>query len=178
MRVNKNKLTVTQMTDRYTGGSTLEEISQVAGVTKQRIQQILAKHGIRRCHGGAWVRESKTERREKQKLAARDARCQRRWGITLTEWVSIRAAHGPSPFLRFYQQLYNASRRSIPFLLTFREWWSIWQESGRWPERGRIGDLHRYVMARIGDAGPYAIGNVRIVTQSENMIEYHVKRGA
>ncbi len=63
----------------------------------------------------------------------------------------------------------NARQRDIAFLLTFDEWWSIWNASGKWEQRGaRKG---HYVMARLGDAGPYAVGNVRICTHAENNAE-------
>lgn len=65
----------------------------------------------------------------------------------------------------------NAKRRGIPWELTYEEWLRIWQESGRLGERGpRLGC---YVMARYGDKGPYKVGNVRIVTSSENHREAH-----
>jgi hypothetical protein len=60
----------------------------------------------------------------------------------------------------------GAKRRGIPFLLTFEKWWSIWQDSGKWEMRG----IRRgcYVMARFGDVGPYAVGNVSIVPHEAN----------
>jgi hypothetical protein len=65
----------------------------------------------------------------------------------------------------------GAKRRDIPFLFTFEEWLAIWTDSGKWSQRGnRAG---RYVMARYGDVGPYAIGNVRICTVEENISEGH-----
>lgn len=45
------------------------------------------------------------------------------------------------------------------------EWWTIWQMSGRWEERGRG---HGYMMCRKGDVGPYALGNVVIATGDFN----------
>jgi len=63
----------------------------------------------------------------------------------------------------------NAKHRGIPFLLTFDEWWSIWEASGHWHERGPRG-LH-YVMARPNDIGGYEVGNVYIITRAENTRE-------
>jgi hypothetical protein len=65
----------------------------------------------------------------------------------------------------------NAKWRGVAFLLTFDEWWGIWNASGKWEQRGR--QTGRYVMARFGDAGPYAMGNVRICTSQENNSEGH-----
>jgi hypothetical protein len=71
--------------------------------------------------------------------------------------------------LAYNRHIGNARQRGVPFLLTFEEWWRIWDASGKWEQRGaRKG---HYVMARFGDAGPYTVGNVRICTHSENNAE-------
>lgn len=63
--------------------------------------------------------------------------------------------------LRFREHRLNAKGRSIPFLLTYKEWSTIWERSGHWHERGCY--RGQYVMARYNDIGPYAVGNVEIV---------------
>ena len=68
----------------------------------------------------------------------------------------------------------SAARRGIPFLLTFNEWVLIWTDSGKREQRGRFSA--EYCMARHGDSGPYAIGNVRICTNKENAIERNTAR--
>jgi hypothetical protein len=67
----------------------------------------------------------------------------------------------------FYKQRWHAKRRGIPFLLTLEEWVMLWKDSGKWELRGR--SKGQYVMARVGDQGPYAVGNVYICTTSENI---------
>lgn len=70
---------------------------------------------------------------------------------------------------KFKNQRSGATWRGISFELTFEEWLNIWVDSGHLHERGpRKG---QYVMARFGDKGPYAIGNVRIITVEENNAE-------
>lgn len=67
----------------------------------------------------------------------------------------------------------HAQGRGIAFEFTFDEWWQIWESSGRWAERGiRRG---QYVMARFGDQGAYAIGNVEIITCGENINQPQVR---
>ena len=61
------------------------------------------------------------------------------------------------------------TQRGIEFTLTFQEWWDIWQQSGKWEERGR--KKGQYVMSRYGDTGPYAVGNVFIQTHTDNSKE-------
>ena len=69
-----------------------------------------------------------------------------------------------SPYGRYVAQRAAAKSRNIPFLLTFDEWWEIWEP--HWEHRGR--KLGQRVMARNGDTGPYAVGNVSIVTNVQN----------
>jgi hypothetical protein len=70
----------------------------------------------------------------------------------------------------FKSQRSSAAKRGIQFLLTFDEWWIIWNASGKWEQRGRL--KGQYVMARFGDSGPYVATNVRICTKEENYAEY------
>ncbi len=71
-------------------------------------------------------------------------------------------------FIRLkYKQHENAAKaRGIPFLLTFEEWWDIWQASGKWDQRGRRGG--EYCMARLHDRGGYERDNVKICLTDEN----------
>lgn len=69
----------------------------------------------------------------------------------------------------FLTQRGDAKRRGIPFLLTFEEWLAIWIESGKLDQRGKFAG--QYVMARYGDIGPYATGNVRICSFGDNVRE-------
>lgn len=79
-----------------------------------------------------------------------------------------------SPKHQFYIHRYSALK-SVGFELTFEEWLKIWMDSGHWHERGRGKD--RYVMARFGDKGPYKVGNVKIITLSENTTEGQLGHG-
>lgn len=53
--------------------------------------------------------------------------------------------------------------------LTFDEWCYIWDQSGKWEERGR--GIGKYCMSRKNDIGHYEIGNVQIKLFSENTSE-------
>jgi len=68
--------------------------------------------------------------------------------------------------LCFHIQRCNAERRNHEWLLTFEQWWAVWEASDHWHERGRRPD--QYCMARDGDEGPYAMDNVSIITNREN----------
>lgn len=78
-------------------------------------------------------------------------------------------AYQSSPWGRYVAHRANATRREIPFLLTFDEWLAVWRESGHFDERGNGGD--RYAMCRYGDAGAYEVGNVYIATNRQNIMD-------
>ena len=72
--------------------------------------------------------------------------------------------------LRKYQKSKNQAKyRGIDFHLTFEEWLDIWQKSGFYDKRG-VG-RGSYVMSRYNDIGPYAVGNVFIQTNAQNVID-------
>lgn len=69
-------------------------------------------------------------------------------------------------YKKYTDQKSKAKCRGIEFKLTFEEWWDIWQQSGKWDQRGiRKG---QYVMSRYKDQGAYEIGNVHIQTVGDN----------
>lgn len=82
------------------------------------------------------------------------------------EWLAYQRAWFKTPKGRYHQHKGKATARGIPFLLTFEEWWDIWQSSGRWEQRGKRAD--QYCMARFGDKGAYERSNVRICPVGEN----------
>jgi hypothetical protein len=71
--------------------------------------------------------------------------------------------------MKYLEHKRRAGLRGILFSLTFDEWSAIWRESGRFDEMGHCG--HQYCMARNGDKGAYELGNVRIISCSENNTE-------
>src|SRR5688572_26084725 len=95
--------------------------------------------------------------------------CLAQWGCTVDQWRELDAigrtmvANGrtklTTPVGAFARQRSAARSRGVGFNLTLQEWWNIWQDSGKWNER-RTGS--GYVMCRVGDSGPYAVGNVFI----------------
>lgn len=78
--------------------------------------------------------------------------------------------YAQSPRGKFSQHKKNAKVRGIPFELTFVEWLRVWVESGHFDERSNK-TADGYVMARRGDRGPYAVGNVEIVAHRINVAE-------
>ena len=69
-----------------------------------------------------------------------------------------------TPVFKYHVHKNGAKKRGIGFLLTFEEWWSIWEPL--WDNRGKAKDS--LVMCRYGDTGPYSKDNVYIDTYSNN----------
>ena len=78
-----------------------------------------------------------------------------------------KSKHALLPRSRYTQQKSHARSRGIGFELTFEQWWSIWQESEKWVQRGKA--VGCFCMARNGDVGAYEIGNVAIVEVGANL---------
>ena len=72
-----------------------------------------------------------------------------------------------SSLKKFRDHRAMAKRRGIEFNLTHEQWWDLWEQSGKWNERGI--KRGQYVMSRKNDIGAYEIGNVFIQTQNQNM---------
>lgn len=73
----------------------------------------------------------------------------------------------------FSAQKRKAKQRGIKWELSFDEWWKVWEESGKWNQRGVDG----YAMCRNGDSGSYSMDNVRIDTFKNNSLENYLIMG-
>lgn len=78
--------------------------------------------------------------------------------------------YAKSPKGKYAYQKYKAKKRGIEFLLTFEQWLDIWLKSGHMDERGTLHNKH-YVMSRHKDKGPYAVGNVEIISHGANVAD-------
>jgi hypothetical protein len=143
----------------YRDGKTLEEIGGVYGISRERVRQLLSRRGLSRRDGGQSVRAS---RRAFKIAETSNARSLQQWGCSWDQYCSIRGK--PSRAWCLHRR--NARVRGIGFELTLWQWWTIWRDSGRWPERGH--GAEKYAMCRFNDVGPYAVGNVYIATNSQN----------
>lgn len=147
----------------YAAGMTLEKIGQRYGVTRERIRQILKKYGITSQDGGA---RKLAEIKNEKKAAARDSRYRAKHGIDFATYSEIKRAGG---VIAYRTQKANAYKRDIPFRISLADFWRIWQESGKWAERGR--GKGKYCLARYNDSGAYEVGNVWVCSFSENCRE-------
>lgn len=160
--------------ERYKKGETLHAIGQYYGVSRERIRQIMKPYGITREHGGKttqlFINSSAKLDIKRKSLEKRERKCQKYYGCSLEYRDSLGHPRDKSSAThKFKTQKNSAKSRGIEWNLTLKEWWDIWQEDGKWENRG-IGS-GKYVMARICDLGSYSIGNVQIITHNENSVE-------
>lgn len=146
----------------YKSGSTQTAISKRFGVSKSLIQQILKANGVRSDEGGRAEAKRKTHyKKEREHI--------KKYGCTKTQLDSIREAKkqgSHDPLTLFKSQQRHAMRRGVEWNLKFWEWWTIWDESGRWNERGR--GVGKFCMCRKGDSGAYEASNVYIASVVHN----------
>ena len=157
--------THTRIIAAYQQGNTMAAIGVELGISGERVRQILKEYGI-----VGVPRVSRQSERREAAQKRKEARVARLWGLSWADYRQLCDKYGTSesatsPFRKYMYQRKNANRRKIKWVLTFAEWWGIWQASGKWNARGR-GD--GYCMARFGDKGPYKVGNVEIIPTKEN----------
>jgi len=168
---------IDDMIYEYKHGSTLQEIGDKHGLTRERVRQLIKKNGEQDILGGASLKAifkmipkavAKKQRMEQRKFDV--------YGCSVDMFQKInfpfKVSDRNSPARKYLTHKKSSNRRGIEFNLTLVQWWEIWQESGHWEERGRG---KGYCMTRIGDTGPYEIGNVEIKTIGQNFSDSFLK---
>jgi hypothetical protein len=160
---------VKQMAALYQSGKTLQEIGTQYGLTRERVRQLITRHcGMRARNGGQ--HKVAVDKRAKFE-AKRNAASLKRWGCNFDQYVKLRDMQKPTR--AFAAQKQNAKKRGIAWEFNLWQWWSVWQQSGKWDRRGRG---QGYMMCRNGDVGPYAVDNVFIATGCENSSDQKRKK--
>ena len=178
-----------EMFDLYKSGKTLQEVGTEFGVSRERVRQIIHKRfGATFADGGAAIQAiirafRKAEKRAEiraAKIKRAEALCGCSFeliaelGEGYTPYASIQMAPF-SPLAKWTQQMRSAISRGIEWKMPLADWWRIWQESGKWEQRGRG---QGYCMARHGDSGPYSPDNVYICTIAQNFSDSYITKPA
>lgn len=143
---------------------TQKDIAGFFGVTHQRIQQILKRNGIKRTDGMNYMVMG-IDKLHASALVKN--RYFGRWGMHKEDLADFSNIYGGLPITRFIEQKRNAAHRKIEWKLTFKQWWGIWDKSGKWGSRGTLAS--QYVMGRRNDIGPYSVSNTYITTAGDNI---------
>lgn len=164
---------------RYSAGETLEEIGFVWRITRERVRQLLKRYGITGVNGGGAIRGAETKKlREMEKNDRVDSKRMRSFGCSAEEFLEwnggLKTIGNGIRSLHYQRQRNSALQRGIEWAITFPEWCKAWEDSGHEHERGR--GKYKYVMSRIGDAGPYSAGNIKIITLSQNSAESYIHK--
>lgn len=152
-----------KMASMFKQGLTYEAIARQFGVSRQAIQQHMAKIGITREDGGQTFA---TNHKRERSARSMDARYMAKYGLpyaVVKQLRQDRVTHA------YNSQKNHAAKRAIGWELDFPSWFAIWQASGKLHLRGK--GKGKYVMSRIKDDGPYAVGNVHIQLATDNSRE-------
>lgn len=170
-----------EMANAYVRGETLQSIGARYGVSRQRVQQIVVRHGVNKTYSPRPLLNARRLMQEDSaKSAKRDDRCMKVYGCTFEQAVAINGKRPRSKEYqtvagKYYHQMRNARQRGIEWKFTLPTWWAVWLESGKWEERGRGPG---YCMGRYGDSGPYSPENVYICTIGENFSDSYLVKPA
>ncbi len=143
-----------EMADMFRAGNTLQAIGDKYRLTRERVRQLIGRHGLSRKDGGQLASDKVNEN----------------YGMTAGELREVNEKM-PGCSKAFFHQKRAAANRGIEWDMTFREWLQIWD--GLWDRRGRG---HGLVMCRRKDQGPYKVGNVFIATGSFNNSAYQMRK--
>ena len=143
----------------------MQQIADLVGVTRGRIQQITSKFGLNRLDG-VRARRAEVAKRHANRLHAihKENRSLKWWGCTNSERLRL---NGGKPWRQpgtlafaFFTKKRNVCRKSVAlWKITFPEWVSLWQ--GLPPPGGRHRDA--LCLVRTHRDKPFTIDNVEIV---------------
>jgi hypothetical protein len=167
-----------RMCELYRGGMTLQQIGTAYGITRERVRQIVKREGVSSREGGVGKRAAdKLKARQARSVRIANARTRVTYGCDAATVVALNGgkcvSHKGAPAHIYLHQRKNAIARGIEWAITFPEWKRLWDESGKWDQRGRR--KNAYVMARKQDFGPYAPWNVYITTMGQNAADYQAE---
>ena len=150
-----------RMAALYRQGMTLAEIGGQYGITRERVRQIITKkHGLTAKDGGQALVAVLGAAARLNKI---EARYQKKYGCSRTQYYEVLQAGGTRGFTELQR---NAKRDGIELDLKLWQWWTLWQESGHWNERGRG---RGYWLFRLRPDAPLSIDNYCIAPGHEAM---------
>ena len=149
-------------------GLFIHEVADRVGVSRTRVTQVLREQKREDLKGRdpSDARLTKLEREFLVRNGCTEEQYRYLQGAAVAMLEEGAPRHA-TPIHAYSAQRANARERGIGWCISIWDWWNVWQSSGKWDRRG-VG-YGRYVMGRHGDVGPYAVGNVSIISAIENV---------
>ncbi len=172
-----------QILSAYLSDSTLAELGEKHRLSRERIRQVLRGMGVTYADSGR-RRNMIFERDKRRALRAelRQRRLVRKYGASI-EWITEFKRQHPN----LHQQIFHNFSRfrinhlqqtpTIPFLLTFKDWWELWDLSGCYDQRGP----GQYGLTRVDPTLGFQKTNLMVRHQSKLSTETRLRvtgRGA
>lgn len=156
---------------KFKSDMNMGEIAAAYGVSRQRIQQILAREEIYWMDGGAHLHaEAARAKTREDRARRREARALRTYGCSYAEMVKLNmgmsASDIGSPAFKYRDQRRNAKRDGVTFEISFPVWVGIFERSGGISNRGLY--ANGLVLGRKDKSKGFTLDNVHVVTLSEN----------
>lgn len=148
---------------RLYGQMTMQQIADRYGVTRSRIQQIIANQGVTRMDGLIHKRAVLRKQHRRALSAMRKSNSIiDRWGCTHEEMIRLNGGrpmkeHGTLAYA-FKQKRNNALRQHAKWYITFPEWCALWKGHAFPNGLSRNAEC----VCRINPSKPYTIDNVCI----------------
>lgn len=157
------------MAIRYSAGESLQSIALGYNISRERVRQIIKRLGLNGSNSGRRPNihaeaVRKQVKREEQRRMIKKERLESRYHCECELVEKLRNVYpsgNKNPIDRFLMLGANCKRRNIYFDLTLAQWWSVWDQSGKWPECG-VGK-GKYAMVPIDRGLGYTEGNIEIV---------------
>lgn len=146
-------------------GSTLEEVGDLYGLTKERVRQIIKPLGVTGKHGQSMRAEKNAAKKNQRLEQARNLKAMKYWGVDHKRLMRLKK-HNPADVKGYEQQRNNSLRRGVEWRLSIDEWMDMWKRSGkkRWKGRG----ANKYVLTRKRGRGPFSVENCIVAKQQDS----------
>ena len=150
---------IKRMTSKYLSGISYAQIGIDEGISRERVRQLL-KPFVNSKDGGRYLAGKKAK---KERLLEREERYKERFGCSFEEYKKI-----PVDIRRAYTVFCQNQRRFGKTVnLTLIDWYTTWEESGKWSLHGR----NKFVMAVTSTTNIVTINDIKVMEFGQRIRE-------